>query len=112
MSKDKKTPTAARSLKLLPPEKKANESTPLNGQRQHAWIKTGICYNLNNCAADEFKILQSYLLVENKALDYYSTRLSLSQLKLHPALASSVLQNAGAATKTERFAAVRIKIEA
>lgn len=31
-------------------------------------IKTRICYNLNNCAADEFKILQSYLLVGHKAL--------------------------------------------
>lgn len=79
MSKDKKTP-AARSLKLLPPEKKANERRSLGRQRRHhAWIKTGICYNLNNCAADEFKILQSYLLVENKALDYYSGRLSLSR---------------------------------
>lgn len=40
-------------------------------------LKSGICCNLNNCAADKFKILQSYLLVGNKARDYYSRRLSL-----------------------------------
>lgn len=34
----------------------------------HSRIKSRICYNLNNCAADEFKILQSYLLVGHKAL--------------------------------------------
>lgn len=44
-------------------------------------IKSRICYNLNNCAADEFKILQSYLLVGNKALDYYSGRLSLLKIR-------------------------------
>lgn len=55
-----------RSLKLAP-EKKGGPPPPPNPSRRSR-IKSGICYNLNNCAADEFKILQSYLLVGHKAL--------------------------------------------
>lgn len=43
-------------------------ATPPHPRTLQTRIKSRICYNLNNCAADEFKILQSYLLVGHKAL--------------------------------------------
>lgn len=46
-----------RSLKLLPRWKETDSFPSLDKQRGTQRIKTRICYNLNNCAADEFKIL-------------------------------------------------------
>lgn len=61
---------AARSLKLLlfSSGKERGPRAASAPAPPPARIKSRICYNLNNCAADEFKILQSYLLVGHKAL--------------------------------------------
>lgn len=63
---------AARSLKLLLFSTGKEKGPPFTVTTPLAIsplrIKSRICYNLNNCAADEFKILQSYLLVGHKAL--------------------------------------------